>query len=409
MSNLPTLYCMTIKATSVFERNYNSKKRYVINRGGTRSSKTYSLAQLCVLWLKSWFIEDGWKFYETGVLSIVRKNSTTLKATAMRDFEIALDEFEMRDRVEINKSERSYTFEWRMVEFFGADNEQKLRGSTRNILYCNEANELAWDLEFFQLMIRTTDKIIIDFNPDDEDIWINTELEQKRSIEVGDVEVIVSTYKDNPFLPLWLVQEIERLQTTNPAYWRIYGNGEYGKLEWIIFNNIETVDFIHDDAQFLAYGMDFGYTNDPTSLSAIYMYDGKLIMHELIYARWLTNKDIADTMASLWCDRDADIWADSAEPKSIEEIYQYGWNIKPVLKWPDSIMYGIWLMQQYKLAITRGSMNWIKELRWYVWNKDKHGKSVNKPIDLNNHFIDSVRYACMMSLWKEKTVDLFVW
>lgn len=258
-------------------------------------------------------------------------------------------------------------------------------------------------------MIRTTDKIIIDFNPDDEDVWINRELEQRRNVEVWDVEIIVSTYKDNPFLPKELVKEIERLEVINPAYWRIYGKWEYGKLEGVIFSDIEKVDFIHDDAQFVAYGMDFGYTNDPTSLSAIYLYDGKLIMHELIYARWLTNKDIADTMTSLWCDKDADIWADSSEPKSIEEIYQYGWNIKPVTKWPDSIMFGIWVMQQYKLAITQTSVNWIKEFRWYVWNKDKHGKSINKPIDLNNHFIDSVRYACMMSLGKKEELDIFIW
>lgn len=400
---------MKLRVTKVFHRNYKSKKRYVINRWGTRSSKTYSLAQLFAMWLYSWFIEEGGKHYEEGVLSIVRKHSTTLKATAMRDFEKAIDDLWIRNQVEINKTEKTYIYEGRMVEFFGADNEQKLRGGTRKILYCNEANELQWETEFFQLMIRTEDKIFIDFNPDNEDIWINTEIEQKRALEVWDVEVIISTYKDNPFLPVWLVQEIERLAETNPAYWRIYWLWEYGKLEGIIFPWIEVIDEIPEEAKLIAYWLDFGFTNDPTSLVAIYKRNKQIIMHELLYETGLTNKDIADRMDTMELNKEMIIYADSSEPKSIEEICQLWWIVKPVTKWPDSIMFGINIMLQHKLLITAVSSNGRKEVRGYVWSKDKNGKHINKPLDINNHFIDAARYAMMMTLWQEETFNLFIW
>lgn len=397
---------MDIQATNVFKRNYQSKARYVINRGGTRSSKTYSLAQLCALRLYSGQIEEWGKVYDSWVLSIVRKHSTTIRATAMRDFDDIIDTRGIRDKIDTNKTEKTYKYQGRTVEFFGADNQQKLRWGSRDILYCNEANELIRDQEFFQLMIRTKDKIFIDFNPDNEDIWINQELEIKRKEEVWDVDVIISTYKDNKFLPEMQVKEIERLEKTNPQYWKIYWLWEYGRLEWLVFERYETLPDVPADARLVSYGLDFGYTNDPTAMIAVYKWNWSLVLDEIFYKRWLINvyKDIDDKIGSIvgrfeenLIDKSADIWADSSEPKSIAEIYMAWYNIKPVEKWPDSIRAWIDLMKQYNIYITARSSNLLKEFRKYTRSQDKEGKYLNKPIDVDNHWIDASRYAVMSS------------
>lgn len=279
-----------------------------------------------------------------------------------------------------------------MVEFIGADDQQKLRGGKRDILYCNEANSLSYDKEFFQLFIRTTYKTFIDFNPDNEDVWINTELEQKRQYEEWDVDIIVSTYKDNPFLPAEQVKEIERLEKSNPHYWKIYWLWEYGKLEGIIFDNRSVCEEVPDFARLLWYGMDFGYTNDPTALVWLYEWDNTIFLDELIYERWLTNQDIEWRVISLWLDKTDDYIADCAEPKSIEELHRRRMNIKPCKKGKDSISYGIDLMKQARIKVTARSTNIIREFKWYCREQDKDGKWINKPIDNNNHAIDAARY-----------------
>lgn len=211
---------LRIKAGPVFARNYESMYRININRGGTSSSKTGSLIRLFLLWLVTGRL-DASRSFESGTLSIVRKYSATLTKSVQRDFEALLDEYDLRKTVDVNKSEKTYRYGKRIIEFIGIDDPQKARGPRRDILYCNEANELTRE-DFFQLFIRTKYKTFLDFNPDDEDIWINTELEQKRSIKEKDVNVIVSTYRDNPFLEKAMVDEIERLERTDPQYWKIY-------------------------------------------------------------------------------------------------------------------------------------------------------------------------------------------
>lgn len=398
---------MDIQATNVFKRNWQSKKRYVINRGGTRSSKTYSLGQICALRLYTGQIQEGGKEYKTGILSVVRKHSTTIRGTAMRDFEDIIDSMDIRELIDINKTEKTYKYHGRVVEFFGADNQQKLRWWSRDILYCNEANELIRDQEFFQLMIRTKDKIFIDFNPDNEEVWINQELEIKRQSEVWDVEIIVSTYKDNKFLPEQQVKEIERLATINPQYWKIYWLWEYGRLEGVVFQNWTTIPKLPEDIKLLCYGMDFWYSNDPTSLIALYKQWDDLILDELIYKTWLTNQDIVKHYESLSISKYEEIYADSSEPKSIEEIFRSWYNIKPVTKWADSIVYGIDTMMQYNIKITSRSTNLIKEFKSYTRWKDKNWKLTKKPIDILNHWIDAARYGAMMTLWKQKEVNIY--
>ena len=361
-----------MEVTPVFTRNRTSTKKIVINRGGTRSSKTYSIAQLCALWLITGEIGKG-NYIHKGVWSTVRKHQTTLEKTVVRDFEEILINNGWYDMISHNKTKKTYKYQGRMVEFFGADDQQKLRGSKRAILYCNEANELDYKGEFFQLLMRTTDKIFIDFNPDDEDVWINTELEQRRTLEKKDVETIVSTYKDNTFLPQGLVEEIEYLQKTDPEFWKIYGLGEYGNITGLIFENRTIVDSIPDNAKLVCYGLDFGFTNDPTAVTAIYKHDNSIYLDEVVYDYGLTNTDIATKLKELGVSRLDDVICDSAEPKSIEELYRLGINAIPAKKGADSIRNGIDILKRYDINITRKSTNVIKEFKKYKWAVDKNG------------------------------------
>lgn len=390
---------MRLETTPVFTKNYSSDKKIVINRGGTRSSKTVSVVQQCVLWLITGQLTRN-HYIPKGVWSTVRKYSTTLDATVIRDFEEELNKHKIFELIQHNKTKKTYKYGDRLVEFIGADDEQKLRGAKRNILYCNEGNELEFKTEFFQLLMRTEDKVIIDFNPDDENIWINTELEQKRLFDKGDVEVIISTYKDNTFLPKSLISEIEYLEKTDPEFWKIYGLGEYGKVFGLIFDNYKIIENIPEDAKFIAYGQDFGFTNDPSALVGVWMQNGELFVKELIYERGLTNQDLAERYKVLGIKQGQYVVADSAEPKSIQELTNLQFTVYPAEKGADSIKNSIDILKRYKLNITNDSTNLIKELRTYKWMIDKTGNSVNKPIDYNNHAIDALRYVALNKLGK---------
>jgi phage terminase large subunit len=388
---------LRLDVTPVYTKNYASEKRIKVNRGGTRSSKTRSIAQLAVLWLFTGQISRNRKI-EKGVWSTVRKYSTTLDATVIRDFEEELDKQQLYGAVKHNKTKRTYEYSGRMVEFFGADDEKKLRGAKRDILYCNEANELQFKAQFFQLLIRTTNDVFIDFNPDDENVWINTELEQKRAIEKGDVEVIVSTYKDNTFLPQVLIEEIEYLERTDPEFWKIYGLGQYGKVYGVIFENYTIVNEIPNDAVLVAYGIDFGFTNDPCAIVEVRKQNGELFINELEYKRGMTNNDIAERLKQLGINSYDYIVADSAEPKSIQEIYNHRFNVHGAEKGKDSINNSIDILKRYKLNITSKSVNLLKEVKTYKWATDKAGNSINTPVDYNNHVIDAVRYVALNKL-----------
>jgi len=381
-----------VEATEIFERNYDSKAKIVINRGGTRSSKTWSLNQLCALWLISGNYGNG-MYISEGVWTTVRKYRTNLDGTVIRDFEDILKAEGWYNSVDHNKTKKQYRYGKRLVEFIGADDEQKLRGAKRNILYCNEANELEYKQEFFQLLMRTENKIFLDFNPDDEQIWINQELEIKRAAEVNDVEVIVSNYKNNSFLPKSLIKEIEYLQETDKEFWKIYGLGEYGNISGLVYENVKYVDSM-PDCKLVAYGLDFGYSIDPSACVAVYRKDDELYLKEIIYERELTNQDLAERLRPI-IGRD-EVICDSAEPKSIEEIYRLGLNAKPATKGRDSILNGIDILKRFKINVVSSS-NLRREFRTYKWATDKNGNSLQKPIGAD-HLLDALRYVALIHL-----------
>lgn len=386
---------LELNCTPIFERNYESDKRININRGGTRSSKTYSLEQLTVLFLFTGYVSPSVKLSK-GVWTTVRKWSVTLDSTVIRDFEELLHENGLYDLVVHNKTKKTYKYKGRIVEFTGIDNEQKARGAKRDVLHCNEGNELTYE-DFKQLNRRTLHRVYIDFNPDDEEVWINKELEQVRQHTKGDVEVIVSTYLDNTFLPKELKDEIEYEAIADPESWEVYGKGNYGKKKGIIFNNWDIVQEIPKDAKRIAIGLDFGFTNDPSACTDVYMQDGELWIDELIYEHGLTNPNISDKLLKLAIER-TEVIADSSEPKSIAEIRSLGINIVGAEKGQDSVNNSIDILKRFKIHVTARSINIISEIKRYKWRVNKNGESMNEPVDFKNHAIDSLRYVALNKL-----------
>lgn len=359
----------------VFIKNWKADTKIVVNQGGTRSGKTYSLLQLLIV-----------KAFENKgkVFTIVRKSLPSLKMTAYRDFFEILNNLDLYSETDHNKSDYTYNLNGNLFEFVSLDQPQKKRGARRDFLFCNEANELSWE-DFFQLLVRTTDKIWLDYNPSDSFHWIYDKL-----LIRDDVSYIQTTYKDNPFLEQTIVDEIERLQGTDDDYWRIYGLGERGLSRATVFQ-FEMAD--DPKGKLVSFGLDFGFTNDPTSLVQVYKDGNDLYIHEMMYHTQLTNSDIGEKFAELGLTRYDEIWADSAEPKSIEELHRMGWNIKPTAKGADSIMAGIDILKRHKIYLTKGSDNAVREFQNYKWQEDKNGNLLNKPIDKFNHAIDAVRYA----------------
>ena len=369
-----------IKTTNVFHKAFRSDTRITCLQGGTRSSKTYSLCQLFIIKALN----------ETGkVFTICRKTLPALKGTAYRDIIQLLKELEFYSEEYHNKSELSYNLNGNLIEFISVDQPQKIRGRKRDYLWLNEANEFSYE-DWTQLALRTTGKIYLDYNPSDPYSWI-----YEKVIVRDDCTFIKSTYLANPFLDEETIAEIERLKDIDPDYWRVYGLGEIGTIQTMIFRNFDLVDDMQ--GRLIGYGLDFGFTNSPTALVEVRMQDDNLYVRELLYQKRLTNTDLANKLRELGIDRQTEIVGDSAEPKSIEEIYRQGFNIKPAKK-GAGIHLGIDIMRRYKLHITKDSLNAIKEFRGYKWATDKNGDVLNAPVKVNDHLIDATRYLCLNKL-----------
>lgn len=372
------------KVNKVFRHLEKSDKRITIEQGGTRSGKTYNI----LLWLIF-----GYALKNTGkTITICRKTYPALRSSSMRDFFDILKEHDIYEEADHNKSNSEYRLEGNLFEFISLDQPQKVRGRKRDVLYINEANELYFE-DWQQLIFRTTEKAILDYNPSDEFHFIYDKIKPRE-----DTDFYITTYKDNPFLSDEIINEIERLKNVDENYWKIYGLGQIGSSQALIFR-INECNEIPAEAKFLSYGMDFGFTNDPTTLVAIYQQGDNIYLKELLYQTGLTNRDINDKLKLHEVER-KEIFADSSEPKSIEELYRMGWNIKPATKGQGSVNIGIDMMKRYNLYVTKDSVNMIKEFRNYKWQEDKNGNILNVPVDMFNHTIDAIRYGLYDKLSK---------
>ncbi len=360
----------------------NCKTRIQVHQGGTRSGKTYSILLSLV--------EFCYRNPNGGaVLTICRKTFPALRASVMRDFFEILKREGIYTEVNHNKSDATYILEGNLIEFISIDQPQKIRGRKRDVLFINEANELNLE-DFRQLLIRTTGKVLLDYNPSDEFHWIYDHV-----IPREDATFFQSTFRDNPFLEPSLVTEIERLQVADPNYWRIYGLGERGQSRTTILTHWSQTETIDPRFKLVAYGLDFGYTNDPTACVAVYSDGEAFLLDEVLYQNGLSNRQIFQLLESEVGKNT--VIADSAEPKSIDELHGYGMNVHPARKGPDSVRAGIQFFHSKPLAVTSRSLNLIKELRNYKWKEDKNGKNLNEPVDAFNHAIDAARYAAMFN------------
>jgi phage terminase large subunit len=377
---------MEFIVTTALKKLLRLKKRIKVVRGGTSASKTFSILPI--------LIDRAIKTPDLEI-SVVSESIPHLRRGALKDFLKIMMALGRYNDNQFNKSTLKYTFvNGSYIEFFSVDQPDKLRGARRNVLYVNECNNVDFD-SYYQLAIRTSGEIWLDYNPSSL-FWVDREL-----LTQDDVDFITLTYLDNEALSDTIVKEIEsaREKAKTSSYWenwwQVYGLGQTGSLEGVCIPEWQEIN-LPTEARLLCYGMDWGYSNDPTSLIAMYKYNDAYIFDELIYQKGLLNSDISDLLKTNAV-KDI-VYADSAEPKSIAELNSYGHNILPVTKGRDSIVYGLNLINQNKVYVTSRSKNLINELRNYIWMVDKQGNKLNKPIDAYNHAIDAMRYAMTSQL-----------
>lgn len=376
-----------INTGPLYKRNLNSTADIVVNQGGTSSGKTYAILQvLFSLAIKS-----------ECTITVVGQDIPNLKVGALRDALdiIGNDEAIKQQLVSYNRSERLMTFvSGSIVEFNSYDNEQDARSGKRDYLFVNEANGIPYGV-FEQLSLRTRQKVYIDYNPDTS-FWVHDKL-----LPMETTELILSDHRHNPFLSDKTRDKIEALKDKDFGLWKVYARGMTGRIEGLVLRKWHTTKESFEGKKLLGYGIDFGFTNDPTSMVEVRENNGELWIKEIIYETGLTNQDISNRMEIANISRGSLIVADSAEPKSIEELRRLRWTVDGVKKGKDSIMFGINLLKGYTINVDANSKNLIKELEKYRWKVDRNGDSLNVPIDNYNHAIDALRYIVMHKFTKK--------
>ena len=376
-----------ISTSALYRQNFNSTKDIVVNQGGTSSGKTYAILQ--VLFAKA--------ISETCIITVVGQDIPNLKVGALRD---AIDIHNGDDAIKqqvvfYNRSDRVFSFmNGSIMEFNSYDNDQDAKSGKRDYLFVNEANGIQYNI-YEQLSLRTRKQVYIDYNPDTS-FWVHDKI-----IPLPNTELIISDHRHNPFLSDKIREKIEGLKFKDQDLWKVYARGITGRIEGLIFKKWYILNEDFSDKNLIGYGIDFGFTNDPTTLLEVRMQDGELYVKELIYETGLTNQDISSKMEALGVSKSALIVAYSAEPKSIEELRRLRWTIDGVKKGKDSVMFGINLLKGYAINVHASSVNLIKELEQYKWKVNKNGDSLNVPIDEYNHAIDALRYLIMHKFSKK--------
>jgi phage terminase large subunit len=366
---------LTIDTTITFENLLDSTKRVSHHLGGSRSGKTFACLQ--------YLIVEGLK--EKLDITIVRKTVPSLKRTVMKDFKEILTGLGIWNESEFNVSDRTYKFDnGTTFLFLNTDDPEKLRGVKSNILFIDESTEVDEE-SFFQLSIRTTGKIMLAYNPTCSPFhWLR---------QMDNCDRFVTTYKDNPYLPKETIRAIEDLERTNPKKWTIYGKGEYAANDKAIYQ-FEVVDEVQ--GEWVGFGLDWGW-NDPLAMVAVFRNGDNLYIDEVIYESQLPIGELIKKLRVIGIEKD-EIWCDSSEPRNIEELYRSGFNARGVVKGPDSRKFGIGVLQNYKLHITKRSQNIINEMYGYEYVTDKYGYVTDTPQDGFDHTLDALRYVAMSKL-----------
>ena len=389
---------MQVKKTIALKKLQKLESRIRIVKGGTSASKTISILALLI----NYAINNRGK-----EISVVSESIPHLRRGALKDFLSILKGLNRYSDSQYNKSTLKYTFSnGSYIEFFSTDQPDKLRGARRTDLYINECNNVPFDA-YTQLATRTSGTIWLDYNPSNL-FWVDKEL-----VGQPDTDYITLTYKDNNALPESIVKEIEKAKekaktsTYWANWWRVYGLGETGSLEGVCIPDWKEIDNLPEDARLLAYGMDFGYSIDPTTLIALYKWNDSYIFDEVLYKKGMLNRDISRFLSQQ--DIRENIVADSAEPKSISELQGYGHNVFPCTKGRDSVVYGINLINQNEIYVTARSKNLKRELQGYVWAKDKEGNTLQKPTGAHPDCIDAARYVLTDQLENPNKGEYFIY
>lgn len=375
------------KRTTSINKILKMSKRYRVIPGGTSAGKTFAIVSV--------LIDTAAKNHNKRI-DIIAMTYEHLSSGSIADFKFIMQDTNRWIDEHWNETKHMYTFSnGSFIRFKSLDTPGKAKGPRRDILYINEANYIEYET-FNQLAIRTNDYIYLDYNPTNR-FWAHTEI-----LTMEDSEELKLTYKDNEALSFEIIKDLEnkRIKGETNEYWRnwcrVYLDGEIGQIEGSIFNNWNLIDNIPEEAILIGYGMDFGYTNDPTTLIAVYKYNNNIIIDEIIFSKGLSNSEIAKKMKEY--NVTDEVYADSSEPKTIDELKSYGFRVKPTKKGKDSIVFGISLMQEKNILITKYSKNLIDEFTNYSWKKNRDGSADNVPEDRYNHGIDAVRYLFLMKL-----------
>ena len=376
------------QVTTATRKVLKLKKRIRAVCGGTSASKTISILLALI---------DYAQVQKNELISIVSETMPHIKRGAERDFKMIMESHGYWKESRWNATDHIYTFETgTKIEFFSADSADKLRGPRRDVLFLNECNNIPYEA-FNQLEVRTKKTIWLDWNPTNE-FWFYTELLGKRE----DIDFITLTYKDNEALDENIIRSIEA-RKANKNWWTVYGEGKLGEVEGKVYKDWQIINEIPHEARLERYGLDFGYTNDPTGIVGVYYYNGGYILDEVAYQKGLSNKQIADIFQNL---PSALVIADSAEPKSIDEIFSYGINIIGSQKGQGSVSQGIQFVQDQRISVTKRSLNLIKEYRNYLFKTDRNGKIINVPEEGLDHLLDAVRYALESFKPKAKPINI---
>lgn len=365
---------MKFKNTTATKKVFSLKKRIRAVCGGTSASKTISI----LIWLI-----DYAQSHKSKNIWVVSESMPHLKGGAIEDFKNIMQGQGYWAESRWHGTDYVYTFETgSTIKFTSVDTYGKAHGPRRDVLFLNECNNLAYNI-VDQLITRTREVVWIDWNPTSE-FWFYEKMLGKRD----DIDFITLTYKDNEALDQNTIQEIES-HKDNKNWWRVYGEGKIGEVEGRIYTGWQIIKDVPFEARLEGYGLDYGYSIDPTAIVAVYYYNGGYILDEVLYRKGMSNKQIADVLNSLPYGL---VVADSAEPKSNDEIKSYGVNLVPVVKGKDSIKQGIQYVQDQKISVTERSTNLIKEYRNYLWKTDKNGNIINEPEGGLDHALDAVRY-----------------
>ena len=380
--------------SAVFEANYTARDKVVVNQGGSSSGKTYSILQ--VLFLRA--IE-----HPRSVTTVVGETIPNLKSGALRDAQTIVAASPILQKLisGYNATDRVYTmYNGSIIEFKSYETAQSAKSGKRQFLFVNEANGISFEI-WNELYLRTTIQAFIDYNPNSE-FWVHEKI-----IGKDGARLFISDHRHNPYVLPSIREKIEALKDQDLELWKVYARGKTGRIEGLIFRNWDVVDSIdRARCKFVALGLDWGFTNDPTAVVAVWRHDMDLYIEELIYERGMTNQDIAARLKEMGISRSWEIIADSSEPKSVEEVHRMGFNIKSVDR--KQTLLSIDILKRYKLHILRGSANITKELNSYKWMQDKNGKAINEPTDFMNHSIDAIRYVALSKLKVANSGKVFI-